>query len=170
MLVWLSEFVWFCTFPEGFFWQKEDVYILVYWGKAISMQTYNFYFIYCYGKTVVTFPDTKYRVRDKKKKHFKGFLHTLIKVWLTYDKSIFSLYHELVLMDTILWQTIWFTMICGFISSFKYALLSFDIIYHSSNPVSFLIKYHFLKSETDEIIYCEFSTFVILVFSLSNHL
>lgn len=141
-------------------------------GKVISMRMYNLYFIYCSGKTVVTFPDTKYRDREKKKKAFQGFLahsdRSLIRLWQEhFSPSIMNLLWWILFCDRP-FGSLWYVDLYPPSDVPFCPLILF--IYHSSNPVSFLIKYHFLKSETDEIIYCKLCTFVILVFSLSNNL
>lgn len=172
MLIWPSEVICFCRFPE-FFIDRMKMYIFTFVEeKVISMQIYNLYFIYCSGKTVVTFPDTKYRDREKKKKAFQGFLahsdRSLIRLWQEhFSPSIMNLLWWILFCDRP-FGSLWYVDLYPPSDVPFCPLILF--IYHSSNPVSFLIKYHFLKSETDEIIYCKLCTFVILVLSLSNHL
>lgn len=119
---------------------------------------------------MVTFPDTKYR--DREKKAFQGFLahsdKSLISLqqenfspvsWTCFD-GYCSVTDHLVHYD--MWIYILFQM-CPFVLWY-YLFITAVTLFH------FLIKCHFLKSESDEIIYCKLCTFVILVFSLSNHL
>lgn len=136
--VYIDDFQKLCYCRLLEFLQIDGIYIHIYWEKNdfnanIHNLCFEVDFIYWDGEIALTFSDTKYRDRAKKReKAFEGLIEcsdkSLVILW---HEHFFPQYHELALMDTILWQTIWFTMICGFISSFKCALLSFDIIYLS---------------------------------------
>lgn len=143
-----------------------EMYIFMFIDKN-DFNANNLYFI------VVTLPDTKYGDREKKReKTLQGFLaHS--------DKSLISLWEENFspgIMNLLWWIPFCDRPFCSlwYVDLYPPSNVPFCpliiFIYHISNPVSFLIKYHFLKRETDEIIYCKLCTFVILVFSLSNHL
>lgn len=107
----------------------------------------------------------------KKRRSFQGFLaqsdKNMISLWQDQFPPVsMSLLRQTLLSDRPI-GSLWYVDLHP-ASNVPFCPLLF--IYPSSNPVSFLLKYHFPKRETDKIIYRKFCTFVILVVSLSNHL